>query len=104
MDDIIRIDVDIRGIDMPISFSINPKELKVYFHGEEKDISKDTIAKLLRIVSLWNNMYKGSNVDGPNYLVKITTSKEVVEYKGMGDYPYNFKEFLDLIGKIYGYN
>ena len=102
MDDINLIDINVMEIDKPINLTINPKELKAYFPDRERDISVDTIKKLLRVVCLWNNEYKSNNIDGPRYSVKITTSKEVVEYRGTGNYPYNFKEFLDLIGKIYG--
>ena len=102
MNDINQIDINVNGIDRPIDITINPKELKAYIPSGEKKIDESIITKLLSIVCLWNNEYKKNIIDGPIYLVKITTSKEVVEYKGMGDYPYNFKEFLDLIGKIYG--
>ena len=102
MDDIKLIDISVKGINKPMELTINPKELKVYCPNGIKDIDNNTISKLLKIICLWNGEYKKSVIDGLEYRIKITTSKEVVEYKGMGDYPYNFKEFLDLIGKIYG--
>ena len=101
MNDISQIDINVDGINKPINLTITPKELKVYTPLGEKDISSDFVSKLLRIVCLWKND-STSVIDGPSYLVRITTSKEVVDYKGKGNLPYNFKEFLDLIGTIYG--
>lgn len=101
MDDINQIDINVDGVIKPINLTINPKELKAYSSLGEREISSDFIPKLLRIVCLWKND-SASVIDGPSYLVRITTSKEVVDYKGKGSLPYNFNEFLDLIGNIYG--
>ena len=101
MNDINQIDINVDGIIKPINMTIKPKELKAYSSLGEKEISSDFVPKLLRIVCLWKND-NSSIIDGPSYLVRITTSKEVVDYNGKGSLPYNFKEFLDLIGKLYG--
>ena len=102
MNDIERIDINVMRIGRPIFLTINPKEFKAYGSNGEKDISIDTIERLLSIVCLWDDEYLNNKIDAPEYRVQITTIKETVEYKGIGNYPDNYKEFLNLVGKING--
>ena len=104
MNEIIKIEINIESLSNSFSILIVPNALKAYKSGNEIDIKQDFVKKLLSIICTWGNNNVSNNVIDPlTYEVTVYIKDNKIDrYYGKGKYPYNFTEFMDLLGDLDG--
>lgn len=101
MDNIENIEINYTLSAKNYSVVINTKDLSMYKNGIRKQISKGALVRLLSFFKSWKNEYLSSkDLDANSFEVKIKTDKELIVYKGKGDYPKNYNGFIRFISNI----
>ncbi len=81
-----------------IELFVVPNTLKVYIHGQEKEIEAGMIDRLMDIICKWDYEYIDDSVlDATTFSVKVYTNSGMDRYFGSGKYPDNFDTFLEWI-------
>lgn len=66
-----------------------------FYHIQDSDKIND----IIRITRYWPiNNYSNSIIDGTEYLIKIMTNGDEIEYKGKGIYPKGYQAIINIIG------
>lgn len=75
---------------------------KIIINDQEKDFKEDIFNKLLNIICLWTNNYINNNtLDGTEYKINIYSNNLKEEIIIKNDFPFNFIEFLKVLGEVY---
>lgn len=70
----------------------------IIINNKEKEISKEKIEDLIRIIRTWKNNYHNQNVvDAESFFIKINLNSETEIIKGNGSYPENYILFKEWI-------
>jgi len=72
------------------------KDNCAFINGKKKNITKEKIDLLLRIIRTWKPNYTGNNIDAEEFT--ITINQDVI--KGKGDYPDNYYMLKDWLGDL----
>lgn len=96
------IEINIENINNIINIKIDTINKKININNSEKDITKEKIEALLRIIRTWENVYQNSNlIDAESFEIKINTINETEIIKGKGNYPNDYQLLKEWIGEFY---
>ena len=97
-----NIEISISNIGNNINIFIDIPNNKIIINNQKKEITKEKIYDLLRIIRDWNNLYPKNNneLDSEKFIITITTTNNIDIIKGEGTYPENYIEFKNWIGEI----
>ena len=92
----------IENITNKIEIYIDVLKETIIINNKEKDITKEKIADLVRIIRTWNSEYTNPKIiDSESFLIKINTPEGTEIIKGSGDYPNNYLSLKEWISDLY---
>ena len=97
------IEITINSIGNDINIFIDTINYKTKINDIEKEISKEKLNELIRIIRVWHPIYqnKSNKPDIETFIIKINTNEGTDIIKGEGDFPNNYIEFKNWIGEFY---
>lgn len=98
-----NIEITINSIGNNINIFIDAINYKIKINDKEKNITKEKLNQLIRIIRTWSPVYqnKSSKLDIETFIIKINTNEGTDVIKGEGDFPNNYIEFKNWIGEFY---
>ena len=102
MDELNYIEINISDIGNEINMIIDVKGLFVITNQFKKNITKDKINDLLRIIRTWEEFYDYSyQLEPEKYLIRLISNNEEKTLKTNGIKPKNYNEFKMWVGELY---
>lgn len=97
------IEIFINSIGNKLDILIDTKNNKIMINNKEKNITKEKIDDLLRIIRTWEPIYKKKTnlIDSEKFLIKINTNEGIDIIKGEGNFPENYITFKKWLGEFY---
>lgn len=97
-----KIGVRIKSIRRAVSIYLDDEDKVFTINGINCKMDKEEFKnRLLDIVLFWDEkMIAKGVIDGEEYSVKIKKENNVIEFKGYGKYPENYKDFIKLIEEV----
>lgn len=98
-----NIEITINSIGNNINLYIDVVNYKIKMNDREKEISKEKLNELIRIIRTWSPIYqnKTNKLDIETFIIKINTNEGTDIIKGMGSFPNNYLELKNWIGEFY---
>lgn len=96
------VEININNIGINLDILIDVKKNSMIINEKYKDISKEEIEELFRIIRLWDNEYLGSKlIDSEKFTIKIVSNNNIDKIVGNGNYPDNYNVFKKWVGGLY---
>lgn len=99
-----KIEININNIGNNLEIILDYDNNKVKLNNkQEKDISRDKLDDLIRIIRTWNSVYESNSkiIDLEKFTIKVITAEGISIINGNGTYPDNYSAFKDWISDIY---
>ncbi len=101
--DINKIEISIINLDKNINIIIDTNNLKYYCNNIVKDINKEKIKELIKIITFWDKKYiNNSIIDSEECIVKVYTLNNIDTYEIKGYKPKYYDVFKEIVGELYG--
>ena len=95
------IEIEINSINEEFNIFLDIINYKIKIDDKEKNIEKEWIDDLLRIIRTWKKEYSSSKMlDAESFLIRINSIDGTDIIKGKGDYPENYMTLKKWIGDV----
>ena len=102
MNNVRYIEININKIGETTEILIDVEKNLLTINNKQKNITKDKISELFRIIRTWKSTYESSNVlDGLKFTIKIITEDTIDTIVNNGSYPDNYIYFNNWLGELY---
>lgn len=97
-----KIEIQINNMYNNLEIYIDYDNNKIKINNIKKDISRDKIDYLIRIIRTWKSTYENNfnMVDREKFRIKVITDEGIDTFEGNGTYPDNYNLFKDWISDI----
>lgn len=97
-----KIEIQINNMYNNLEIYIDYDNNKIKINNIKKDISRDKIDDLIRIIRTWKSTYENNfnMVDREKFRIKVITDEGIDTFEGNGTYPDNYSLFKDWISDI----
>lgn len=103
MKDVDRIEIAIENMGQSLYVIIDVSNNTLKVNHVEKEILASSIERLLKMICLWKNEYRGYQaIDSERFEIRVFCGDREDRFHGKGSYPPNYIEFRKWLGELCG--